>query len=478
MKKNSNTLAQLFQQRNILVMNLKKRLLSISNVIILAFLLATASNLQAQVGIASTSITADPSAMLEVRSTAKGFLAPRMTKLQKDAIVSKANGLIVFQTDSTSAITPKGYYFYDSVKAIWKRMLTDTVPIVAGGTGASTKSAAFDSLSPMNASGDIIYGGNNGKGTRLIKGSDGQFLALSSGLPAWQTKLPIANGGTNAITKSAAFDSLSPMTTRGDIIIFGGSPAVGTRLAKGDSGKVLTMGTNEPSWQTPASSSGSGSLIKVTYLTSTTQLTNQSLDANTTAILVKMVGGGGAGAGVNAYQSAAGGGGGAGGYLEKYITGISSSTKYSFNCGAGGTGVSAADGNNGDSTQFTILSVSYKAGGGKGGKYLAASDKSKTSAMGGAGGTSVNGNINAGGAPGGWTWVRDGEQASSGAGGSSPFGGGGIGIAYTDNVAGSSVGYAANGNGAGGGGACNGATATARAGGNGSPGLIIIYEYR
>jgi len=515
MKKNSNTLALLFQQRNISAMNLQKRLPSVSNFIILTLILAFSTKLQAQVGIASTTITPNASAMLEVQATNKGFLPPRMTDTQRGNIATPAEGLIVYQTNGT-----KGYYYYNG--SAWvllgsnitfstgltnasgtvtvntsqnistlsnltsDGLVTTTggtgalsviskLPIANGGTNATTKAAAFDSLSPMIASGDIIYGGNNGKGTRLIKGSDGQFLALSSGLPAWQTKLPIANGGTNAITKTAAFDSLSPMIAQGDII-YGGAAGTGTRLLKGDSGKVLTMGTSVPSWQTPASSSGSGSLIKVTYLTSTTQLTNQSLDANTTAILVKMVGGGGAGAGVNGAASAAGGGGGAGGYLEKYITGISSSTKYSFNCGAGGTGVSAADGNNGDSTQFTILSVSYKAGGGKGGKYLAGGGK--TSAMGGAGGTSVNGNINAGGAPGGWTWVRNGEQASSGAGGSSPFGGGGIGIAYTDNVAGSSVGYAANGNGAGGGGACNGTTATARAGGNGSPGLIIIYEYR
>jgi hypothetical protein len=329
-----------------------------------------------------------------------------MTNAQKQAISSPATGLTIYQTDSTA-----GYYVYTG--SAWTRLLTATVPVVDGGTGATTKSAAFDNLSPMTTQGDIIYGGASG---------------------------------------------------------------TGTRLAKGDSGKVLTMGTSSPSWQTPSSSSGSGSLIKVTVLSNTTEQTNQSLDPNTTAILVKMVGGGGAGAGVNAAASAAGGGGGAGGYLEKYITGISSSTKYSFNCGGGGTGVSAAAGNDGDSTKFTILSVSYKAGGGKGGKYVAGGGK--TSVMGGAGGTCVNGYINAGGAPGGWTWLRDGEQSSSGAGGSSPFGGGGLGIAYSDGVAGSSVGNAANGNGAGGGGACNGTTATARAGGNGSPGLIIIYEYR
>lgn len=54
--------------------------------------------------------------------------------------------------------------------------------------------------------------------------------------------LPIANGGTNAITKAAAFDSLSPMTTAGDVI-YGGAAGTGTRLAAGTSVQVLHSGT-------------------------------------------------------------------------------------------------------------------------------------------------------------------------------------------------------------------------------------------
>jgi hypothetical protein len=131
MNKHFNTIALLFQQRNILVMNLQKRLLSLSNVIILAFLLATASNLQAQVGIASTSITADASAMLEVQSTSKGLLTPRMTNAQKQAISSPATGLTIYQTDSTA-----GYYVYTG--SAWTRLLTATVPVVDGGTGQTS----------------------------------------------------------------------------------------------------------------------------------------------------------------------------------------------------------------------------------------------------------------------------------------------------------------------------------------------------
>ena len=36
------------------------------------------------------------SAILDIKSTTKGLLAPRMTSLQRTAIVSPANGLLVF----------------------------------------------------------------------------------------------------------------------------------------------------------------------------------------------------------------------------------------------------------------------------------------------------------------------------------------------------------------------------------------------
>ncbi|MDD5098894.1 MAG: hypothetical protein PHP35_00935, partial [Candidatus Colwellbacteria bacterium] len=71
------------------------------------------------------------------------------------------------------------------------------------------------------------------------------------------TALTIANGGTGAATKAAAFDALSPMTTAGDII-YGGTAGTGTRLAKGTAGQVLTMnaGATAPIWQDPTGGEG------------------------------------------------------------------------------------------------------------------------------------------------------------------------------------------------------------------------------
>ena len=58
------------------------------------------------IGIGTT--TPHPSAMLDVSSTAKGFLTPRMLKSQRDLIASPATGLLIYQTDNTS-----GFYFYN-----------------------------------------------------------------------------------------------------------------------------------------------------------------------------------------------------------------------------------------------------------------------------------------------------------------------------------------------------------------------------
>lgn len=75
------------------------------------------------------------------------------------------------------------------------------VSIADGGTGASTKAGGFDALSPMTTSGDIIYGGASGTGTRLAVGSSGQVLKISSGIPAWSDTA----GGSTPSTKTTNY---------------------------------------------------------------------------------------------------------------------------------------------------------------------------------------------------------------------------------------------------------------------------------
>jgi hypothetical protein len=109
--------------------------------------------------------------------------------------------------------------------------VTGTVAIANGGTGQTTKAAAFNALSPMTTAGDIIYGGTSGTGTRLGIGTNGQVLTLAGGLPSWASpagittlaaigSTPNANGATisgstlNLEPASASFGGIVNTTTQ------------------------------------------------------------------------------------------------------------------------------------------------------------------------------------------------------------------------------------------------------------------------
>jgi hypothetical protein len=60
-------------------------------------------------GIGTT--TPDASSLLEIKSTSKGILIPRMTQTQRNAIATPATGLMIYQTNNTP-----GFYYYDGSK--------------------------------------------------------------------------------------------------------------------------------------------------------------------------------------------------------------------------------------------------------------------------------------------------------------------------------------------------------------------------
>jgi hypothetical protein len=74
--------------------------------------------------------------------------------------------------------------------------LSGTIAINKGGTGATTKTVAFDALSPMTTEGDIIYGGISGTGTRLSKGSNGTLLTMENNVPTWLTSIRATAGSS------------------------------------------------------------------------------------------------------------------------------------------------------------------------------------------------------------------------------------------------------------------------------------------
>jgi trimeric autotransporter adhesin len=91
--------------------------------------------IQAQIGIGTTTPAA--SSKLDVTSTTSGFLAPRMTTSQKNAINSPAIGLMVYQTDSTA-----GFYYYEGTS--WNLLASSTRGIPYSGATGAVNLGAYD----------------------------------------------------------------------------------------------------------------------------------------------------------------------------------------------------------------------------------------------------------------------------------------------------------------------------------------------
>lgn len=240
-------------------------------------------------------------------------------------------------------------------------------------------------------------------------------------------------------------------------------PAGGWAMYTEQGGWVLSTGTQ-------AFMQGvQGTLIKVTHLIG---LSGQYF-APTTAtryMYVEGIGGGGGGGGVldAASNSGAGGGGGAGGYSAVFTSVL---TPVVASAGGGGPG-GAAGANPGIAGGDTTFGSLLTAKGGSGGLQ----DTVSTIGVGGLGGrgglaSSGVGDLKFDGGNGGRGLRLAAAQAMSGAGGNGYFGGGAQGR-KTQGDGGAAAIY-----GSGGAGGCDLSSAASQAGGNGSSGLIRIWEF-
>ncbi len=135
------------------------------NLFILLFLAAGLSA-WSQVAINTDGTIPDPSAMLDVQSTSRGMLVPRMTTSQRTSIASPASGLLVFDNNTQS------FWFYSS--GSWLE-LTDqssqqwtpngsNISYTAGNVGIGDESPAAtltvgngDKFQVSGARGDVIF---------------------------------------------------------------------------------------------------------------------------------------------------------------------------------------------------------------------------------------------------------------------------------------------------------------------------------
>ncbi len=100
--------------------------------ILYTFYLSAQSNIQQSLSVDSAGVAAHPTAMLDVSSTSKGMLMPRMTQAQRNAITNPATGLMIFQTDGVS-----GLYYNAGIPAIpaWSLVGSNSSQWLNNGSG-------------------------------------------------------------------------------------------------------------------------------------------------------------------------------------------------------------------------------------------------------------------------------------------------------------------------------------------------------
>ena len=115
--------------------------------------------------------TLDASAILEADSTTKGFLPPRMTTAQRNAISSPSEGLVVYNTDTDNL------NFYSG--STWKEA---TIDPTSNGLVVRTNSGASSSRTITAGSGISISNGNGVSGNPTISNSGVLSVVAGTGL--------------------------------------------------------------------------------------------------------------------------------------------------------------------------------------------------------------------------------------------------------------------------------------------------------
>ena len=225
----------------------------------------------AQVGVGTSSPAA--SSILDVTSTEKGFLPPRMTAAQRTAISSPATGLIVYQTDGTSGLyiysgsgwMPQASWYTNAGSPTSSFTLVTPAGLTSGAnanygiganalnaltsgdynvalgydaaksvsTGADNTAVGYSALSATTGSGNTAFGSSAGAGN--VSGTNNTFLGQSS------------NASPNNLTNATAIGYGATVTASNTIQLGNGSVTnvntSGTITTTGSVG----IGTTSPS---------------------------------------------------------------------------------------------------------------------------------------------------------------------------------------------------------------------------------------
>jgi len=165
-----------------------------------------------QVGIGTT--TPDTSSMLDIESTTKGLLIPRMTQAQRLAIGTPATGLLVYETDTTP-----GFWYYDGVS--WTTFGADVDWTVSGtdmynantgnvGVGNTAPSSLFHitgTTIPASSGTGTLYSNDFSSGGVTNTLNAGNGCTVSPNI--WHISTTSSNGSCTTCTGNRVYISYS-----------------------------------------------------------------------------------------------------------------------------------------------------------------------------------------------------------------------------------------------------------------------------
>jgi hypothetical protein len=180
-------------------------------------------NAQGQLTLAgNTTVTPAVTSITGLGTGVATFLGtPSSANLAAAVTDETGTGSLVFATSPTLVTpllgTPTSGVLTNCTGLPLTTGVTGTLPILNGGTGQTTASAAFNALSPITTAGDLIYGSGVNTASRLGIGSAGQVLTVVAGVPAWSTV------AANVSSFSAGTTGLTPSTATTGVVTLAGT---------------------------------------------------------------------------------------------------------------------------------------------------------------------------------------------------------------------------------------------------------------
>jgi hypothetical protein len=209
-----------------------------------ALVFAFSSSIFSQVGIGTT--TPASSAELDVTSTTKGFLPPRMTQAQRGSILNPAAGLIIWCTDCVEMQVFNG--------TTWTNMVGGGAATFTCGTSTVTftYNGASVTYGTVSSTGSKCWLNRNLGATQVATSSTdhlayGDLFQWGRGADGHQTIVWSSSSASNGAEQSNETSTLSATDTPGNaLFIRNGSSPFDWRSSQNNSLWQGVSGTNNP----------------------------------------------------------------------------------------------------------------------------------------------------------------------------------------------------------------------------------------